>query len=400
MAPGPELAALLAAVDRDRLSGHDRVALLQAEARMVSHYQARMCASTASIHTYHSSDPRNADLFVTSEIDDLVSTEIAAALSWTRRAAESHLGLALTLDRELIEVRDALESGAIDLARTRVICEETSHLPPATVGEVAAGILGVAPGLTTGQIGARLRRMCIDVDPDSARARYRRQVRERRLEGHLDPEGTANIYALHLPPELAAAAMDRIDRLAKTAKSRHDDRSIDEIRADVFLDLLTGRSQHRTGGGTVADIRVDLSTLAGLDESPGEIPGWGPVIADIARKAAENATRIQATITADGELVDVVTTQRRPTADQRRQVQATNPTCIFPGCRLPASRSDLDHNPPWAASHQTRARDLAPLCRYHHTQRHRGRWALVRSEDGYRWTSPLGHTYTTGADPP
>jgi hypothetical protein len=37
-----------------------------------------------------------------------------------------------------------------------------------------------------------------------------------------------------------------------------------------------------SGGGTV-DITVDLRTLLGLTEEPGELGGWGPVIADIAR---------------------------------------------------------------------------------------------------------------------
>ncbi len=34
----------------------------------------------------------------------------------------------------------------------------------------------------------------------------------------------------------------------------------------------------------MVDIRVDLETLTGLTENPGELAGFGPVIADIARR--------------------------------------------------------------------------------------------------------------------
>ena len=40
MAPGAELAVLLAGVDRERLSGFDRVELLKARSRLVAHVQS------------------------------------------------------------------------------------------------------------------------------------------------------------------------------------------------------------------------------------------------------------------------------------------------------------------------------------------------------------------------
>jgi hypothetical protein len=81
--------------------------------------------------------------------------------------------------------------------------------------------------------------------------------------------------------------MRRLSRLAKALKAKGDKRPIDHIRAELFLNILTGRQDQQTSGrAATIDLRVDLTTLAGLDESPAEIPGWGPVIADIARKVA------------------------------------------------------------------------------------------------------------------
>jgi hypothetical protein len=69
---------------------------------------------------------------------------------------------------------------------------------------------------------------------------------------------------------------------------------------------------------------------------------------------------------------------------------------------MPARQSDLDHENPWAVTHRTHTSGLEPLCRHHHQLKHRG-WKLEkhpRKPGYYTWTSPLGHTYTTGPDPP
>jgi hypothetical protein len=154
----------------------------------------------------------------------------------------------------------------------------------------------------------------------------------------------------------------------------------------------------------VVDIRVDLTTLAGLDEKPGQIPGWGPVIADIARKITREQEDSEWRITItdeEGQPIGVTTTRRRPTTAQRRQVEARNPTCVFPGCRMPAGRCDLDHEHLWSETHRTSVSHLEPLCRHDHVNRHRRRWTLRQIRPGvYEWVSPLGHTYLRRPEPP
>ncbi|HEY6629096.1 MAG TPA: hypothetical protein VI193_08965, partial [Acidimicrobiia bacterium] len=49
MAPGLEVAVALDGIDRDELSGHDRVLVLQARARQVAHYQAAFYADVQSV---------------------------------------------------------------------------------------------------------------------------------------------------------------------------------------------------------------------------------------------------------------------------------------------------------------------------------------------------------------
>jgi hypothetical protein len=222
--------------------------------------------------------------------------------------------------------------------------------------------------------------------------------------------------------------MSRINRLAEELLGEGETRTIDQLRADVFLDLLVGHRQAtRARRGTV-HIHTDLSTLAQLSQSSGELGGYGPVISDIARQVAEQQqdSSWQWTVY-DGESgapVATGTTRRRPNARQKREVLATNPTCIFPGCRMPAADCDVDHRVRWADSPETRGDNLAPLCRRHHRLKDEGNWSYrritdperiegARPEDGvnhpepvearradYTFTSPLGHAYTTSGRSP
>jgi hypothetical protein len=53
--------------------------------------------------------------------------------------------------------------------------------------------------------------------------------------------GTACLSGYNLPTDKALAAYDRVDRLARAAKSAGDTRNLAQLRADAHLDLLAGR---------------------------------------------------------------------------------------------------------------------------------------------------------------
>ena len=128
------------------------------------------------------------------------------------------------------------------------------------------------------------------------------------------------------------------------------------------------------------------------------------MIADIARKISRDQDDSEWRITItdeEGQPIGVTTTRRRPTTRQRRQVEVRNPTCVFPGCRMPAGQSDLDHEHPWSEIHRTTTRHLEPLCRHDHINRHERHWRLRQIEPGvYEWISPLGHRYLNRPEPP
>ncbi len=398
MAPGPVLAAILASIDVAALSGRDQLVVLRAHQRMISHHQARLYENmTAVVDTVAGDDHDDPVLAA-----EGAAAEIRVALRLTRRAADRELDTALGLRRRLPGVFAALQAGRIDPHRARVLLDETAHLSVASARRVVARVLEDASWLTTGQLRARLQRLGMEANPDEARDRYRHAVAERRVVIEATSDGTAHLMGLELPPDRVAAARERIDRLARDLRHPGESRTMDQLRADVYLDLLCGTAPETRRGRAagVVDLRVDLATLAELAETPGELGGYGPVIADIARRVAVDHPRAEWRYTVTdpdtGRPVAGGVTRRRPTAAQRRAAETRDGTCIFPGCRMPAVGSDLDHRVRVADGGKTRVCDLAPLCRHDHCLRHCHGWRHELLPNGdHRWTSPLGQIVTT-----
>ena len=332
MVPGPYLAAILSSIDVSCLSGFDRVVVLRAHQRLVSHYSAQMYADMAAVSDSLSDTEVDAEF-----VHEASAAEIRTALRLTRRTADFELGFAIDLRERLPQVWEALLAGDLDVRRARTIDSGTCHLDADTARLVVEEIIEAAPGLTTGQLAARIRRSCIQADPGEAKQRYEDALAERRMVADPNETGTANLLGLDMAPEKVAAVTNRINYLARSLRTKTEVRTMDQLRADVFLDLLLGADT--AGKGGIVDIHVDLDTLAGLSETPGELGGYGPVIADIARQttAKQKKGEWRYTITNDGQVVDSGTTRRRPTTSQRRQAQTNNPVCIFPGCRMPST---------------------------------------------------------------
>ncbi len=340
-----------------------------------------------------------ADVLAIAEVTpeaEFAAFEIASALKWTRQFAATQLDLAYAVMHRLPALHAAMSAGDLELAKVRVIVDGVLGLDLDLARSIVAVILPDAPGLTTGELGPRLAKLVLQADPDAAAKRHQKKVRDRRVELQPEPDGCATLLGLNLPAEEALAASNRIAAMAQAIKQAGDPRSLDQIRADTFLDLLMGRTGHPRDGGV--EIVSTLETLARLANQPGHLNGYGPVIADIARQVAEQQRRSPWTFTirdeASGE-VFTGATRRRPTEAMARNVRARDRTCRAPGCRRPATHADIDHTIPHSRGGLTIPRNLGVLCRYHHRAKHEGWWLLVQATPGvFVWRSPLGRRYT------
>ena len=395
--PGPELGRVLASLDWDHLSDHDLIRALQAQDRQVSHYQAgRAWTINKVVARYQEAYPKGA------------AAEVGAALCLTRQSAESETGFSVELLRHRPAVYDALLYGRIDMRRARVLVDATLHVSDAIAHVVIDQLLPKASGLTTGQLRHRITKLCMDADPEAAQRRYERSIEDRRLEVRPNDSGTADILGLDLPPHIANSIGRWIHKEAIKLRNLGDTRTVSQLRADIYLDLL--RRRHKGGKITRADFgNLDMSvtaeTLTGQSEDSAELNGFGPVLADVARQVADhqdNVERRWRLIDPEtGQPIDGGISRRRPTASQRRKAEMLHPTCIHPGCRLPSVDCDIDHRVPWIEARITCSCDLGPLCRHHHTIRHAYGWTYRSVAGGdFLFTSPFGHQYTTSGHQP
>lgn len=232
MAPGPELGALLVSLADTELSGYDQVVVLAAHQRMASHHQAGVYAAMAAISSLLEEELGPEEGY------GAAAAEIRAALRLTRRAADTELGMALALSQRLPMVLTALRAGSIDPRRAKVIVYGTTHLEEAAARAVGAQVIGEAPRLTSGQLFTRLRRLCLELDPEEATTRYREAQAERRVVLSPSPAGTAHLSGFDLSPQRAAAVLARITALAQGLRREGEERNLDQLRARCLLGPL------------------------------------------------------------------------------------------------------------------------------------------------------------------
>lgn len=455
MPPGPELAAVLAGIDPSRLNGHDLVELAPAYLKLISYLQAGL--ATVLNQVQHS-PPGDADTPVerTEHPNRWAEIELAAKLHWTAAKAGYELRYAHHLTRRLPGVHAALAAGRIDFPRARVIVDGVMCLDEPAGQQVAARLLEAgAAGWNTRQLAEKVRPAVIAHDPDAASRRQRLRQAERRVHTEAHPEGTADLYGVNLPPERVAAIVERIGAIARAAKRQGDGRTIDQLQADTLCDLLAGTGIGATPPGSVSnpgptgrpdptgdtdpdraaaqdagpapsavpvpglrrgvvELTVPLSSLAGWSQAPGELAGWGPVIADVARQVATQQRDAQWRFSVydegTGELLHHGITHARPAGAGQQAwfaaadlafVHARDRTCRGPnGCRVPASRCDTDHTVARAEGGGHERGNAGPLCRREHRFKHESGASLRQPTPGvFEWTSPLGHTYTVRPEP-
>lgn len=321
--------------------------------------------------------------------------------------AQARLHLALSLDR-LPGTLLALTAGRLDLTKTRAVVEATSPLDEAGALAVETRVLGRAPEQTVGRLKAALARAVIAVDPAAARVRHQRAVTDRRVEMWALPDGMAAVYA-HLPAADAMACHLWLTALAEKAKGPGDPRTLDQRRADALADLAwSGLAHGQQPGGlprqhgrqVQVQVAVAASTLLGLDDQPGELTGYGPIPAEVARMLAGDAVwRRILTDPESGAVLDVGTTTYRPPQHLAELVMARDKTCRAPGCRIPARRCEIDHSRRFPDG-PTASHNLGCGCKHDHRMKHETDWDVEQLLDAtFIWTSPTGHTYVVPAEP-
>ena len=424
--PGPELTAHLAAMmgaeeGLTRISDFDLVELVAAAQRIGSwaHYVAAAAAGELAEREAMTPVTRE-DFSGTLSSERITGEELAMRLGCSARSAQrlAHEGRDYTT--HLYPTGEALREGRIDAAKARAIGTGLEDVMWQRALAVQEAVLPSAPSRTPRQLAADVRRALVELDPAEAVALRERAESTRYLSRPKPlPDGMVGLW-LRTTALDAHALYESIDASARRARRAGDQRTLDQLRADLLVEHSL-HSPECTGGDTGASsrtkrlaapgscstaIRVDLrvlvplSTLIGTDDAPAELEGYGLIDPEVARAWARGGTwRRLVTDPYSGTVLDVGRTRYTPPADLAEHVRFRDLECARPGCATSAWHSELDHLRAFGTNASvdggpTAAHNLAPLSKgCHQIKTHAGFQVLRVRNGAYRWTTPTGHTY-------
>nr|WP_246220812.1 DUF222 domain-containing protein [Phytoactinopolyspora mesophila] len=250
MAPGGELAAVLAAIPVQRVSGFDTVEVVKAAYRQANHDRAIFLRAVleTGLRQPHTPDT----VARVQHPHEFAPEETRAALVFSRRRADTTFTLAYDVFSRLPMLGEAMLAGELDEPRAVAFCQWTVGLTGDQAAQICHDLLSVAPDMMVGELIDAIKRAAIAIDPDYAERRYRHAVQGRRFVGSRNADGTANVAGLDLPIDRAAAACHRVDTLARTCKRSGDTRPANHIRADIYLGMLDGSFQAMTDADIIA----------------------------------------------------------------------------------------------------------------------------------------------------
>ena len=453
-APGIDTLTSLNAIDPFDLPAAARIDYLSAIERQISWLQAMMQRAIVAVAGEEGS--KSEDMFT--GVDDAEREDVATALRMSTATAQIRIDVARTLVNHLPNVCSALAMGEISPAHATVIARESASairdgMGPAHIYSIEQSALAYAEFHTPTQVANKVRTTIAKLAPEPFEEIAERARDTRRVSCFREVDGLSTIVAI-LPAEDAQIVMKAIENFihaqvanesitlnaqgvrgagradagvagagvagvgasdgAADADSANDSevqpgqhRSMNMKRADALTSIAAWSLQQSTVDvklhrrPVTVNVTIDLPTLLGLAENPGQLAGYGAIPASVARALASDG-KWQRFITdpQTGTLLDFGRESYEPPQALVDFLIARDRTCRFPGCRQSAARADLDHAKSWESGGETSAANLGALCRRHHRLKTHGGWNLKSHSDGAcTWTSPLGKIYEVPARP-
>lgn len=413
--PGIATLSALVAINPQELSPSDRIDYLSALERQTGWLQALMQRAIVAVAGCDSSKPNGADPFY--GVDDAEREDISTALRLAPTTAQSRIDVARTLVNHLPNTCSALATGEISPAHATVIAKETAAairdgLPESAIFEIEQRAIAHAEFHTPGQVANQVRTSIARIAPETFEETVARARDTRKVSCYTESDGISTIVAI-LPAADAQIVMNAIESFIRAATSNidaepdSDPRSADMKRADALTAIANAYLSSSADVVTPhrrpisVNVTIDLPTLLGLAENPGQLAGYGAIPASVARElAADGKWKRFITDPQTGNLLDYGRQSYEPPQALIDFLIARDRTCRFPGCRRSAALSDIDHAQSWETGGRTSPDNLGALCRRHHRLKTHDGWNIESRPDGScTWTSPLGKIYLTPARP-
>lgn len=343
-----------------------------------------------------------ADLDLRRRQADSVTSEIALALSLTENRASTLVSAAKAITTRLPRMLGLMDRGQLDLYRAMKVTDATVWLSDEHAGIVDVILAGRLPGKNANQVrkAATYAASKIDQEGNSQRCEQRRSERQLRL--HHNAAGVSQLSVSNAPSEKVTAAYMRVDNVARDLKAKGEARTLDQIRADVALDLLL------SGNGGEAEraevfLYLDLATYLSLNNDPAELAGHGPIPAAVARQIVSGPdTTVRRIITdpLDGQVLELGKKHYQLTAGAEEFIRVRDRECRQPGCARPAQNCRIETTSPAKGESPQNGDDLVSYCSRHRLLKNRPSWRYEVQSDGTLWvTTPAGEVHTSTAPP-
>ncbi len=376
-----------------------------------------------------------------------IAAEVGGVMRVTDRTVQRRIGEARTMIEGFPATVEAWEQGRIVRGHAIAIVETGTSLPAEMWAEFEQVAITRCERDTPNRVRGELEILAHRMHPRSFAERHEKAAAGRCVRIVPGRDGMSDVVAT-VPTVMAEGIHDRLTQQARAIIDTRDERvaargcagvafgaavtqrdsdsdsedaavivatdnrSADQVRADVFADLLLAGTPalddtRDTSAGPLGAIRarvqvlVPAATLTGEDDGPCDLAGRSPIDPATARTFAGGTGMWERLFHDPTTGVTVSTDSYRVPSGMRRFLQARDQHCRFPGCRVAAIRCEVDHTHDHALGGRTELSNLAHLCQRHHSMKQFTAWRVRQLQGGVlAWTSPLGRTYREDAPTP
>ncbi len=329
------------------------------------------------------------------KLERSIAGQIAYACRVSPTEGRKRVRVARDLNDGLDHLRRLFGAGEVSAYKVSTVVTATSHLDAAERAEVdrllaTRDIAHVGVGTLRGLA----RQFAAQVAPEKFRTRCATARSGRRVTLRPAADGMTDLIA-HLPVEQGAACLAALHAAVNEASVSPEPmtRGRGQIMADTLVERVTGQA---TADAVNVEVQVVVPVEALVDPDspmPAEIPGHGPVPADlIATLAGRKAWR--RLVTRAGIVIGGDSRQRFFTGLLAKLIRARdNHRCSEPYCDAPIRH--LDHIHRYADGGKTEFGNGRGVCEFHNHLREQQGWRVARTRNGVRTTTPTGHSYTS-----
>ncbi|MDJ1114908.1 HNH endonuclease [Microbacterium dauci] len=374
-----------------------------------------------------------------------IAAELGGVVRVTDRTMQRRIDEAVTIVRDYPAALDAWQAGRIVRGHVMAIVDAGSVLPPEVRGAFADAAVVRCERDTPNRVRGELEILAQHLHPRSFTERHEEAAAKRCVRLVPGRDGMSDLIAT-MPTVIVEGIHDRLTQMARAvidtrgeraaaaglgesfgledASDASDDeqprtsiistdaRTTDQVRADLFADLLLAGTPalddtRDSTAGPLGKIRARIQVvipahaLAGDDHDACDLVGRSPIDAATARILAGGNAMWERLVTHPVTGTVLAVDSYRVPEKMRRYLQARDQHCRFPGCRQAAVRCEIDHNEDHALGGKTHTCNLCHLCQRHHSMKQFTCWRVRQLSGGVlEWTSPLGRIYREDAPAP